>query len=55
MEKDPGETTNLYDRHPDVVEHLLKLLESAVARGRSTDGRDQKNDLEEIVLWKSGK
>jgi arylsulfatase A-like enzyme len=55
MEKDPGETTNLYDSHPDVVEHLLKLLESDVARGRSTDGRDQQNDLEEIVLWKSGK
>ncbi len=55
MEADPGETTNLYESHPEVVERLLKQLESDVARGRSTGGAAQKNDVDDIVLWKSGK
>ncbi|MGI5817869.1 MAG: sulfatase [Armatimonadota bacterium] len=29
LENDPGETTNLYDRHPDVVERLTALAEEA--------------------------
>jgi arylsulfatase A len=29
LEKDPGETTNLADRHPDVVERLKKLADKA--------------------------
>ena len=52
MESDPGETTNLYESRPEVVQSLLKQLESDVARGRSTAGDDQKNDAE-IKLWKS--
>lgn len=55
LEKDPGETTNLYTSHPEVAERLLKQLESDIARGRSTDGPDQKNDVDKIVLWKSGR
>jgi arylsulfatase A-like enzyme len=54
MEADPGETNNLYESHPEVVERLLKQLKSDIARGRSTDGANQKNDVDEIVLWKSG-
>ncbi len=54
MEADPGETTNLYASHPEVAERLLQQLMSDVARGRSTDGAKQKNDVEDIVLWKSG-
>jgi len=54
MEKDPGETTNLYELHPEVVERLLKLLETDVMAGRSTTGTDSKNDVDSIVLWKSG-
>ena len=54
MEKDPGETTNLYASHPEVLERLLKLLESDVARGRSTAGTELSNDVDNIVLWKSG-
>ncbi len=54
MEKDPGETTNLYLSHPEVAERLLKQLEFEVKRGRSTAGADQKNDVDDIVLWKSG-
>ncbi|MDF7823580.1 arylsulfatase [Pontiellaceae bacterium B12227] len=54
LEKDPGETTNLYESHPEVAERLLKQLELDVARGRSTDGAAAKNDIDNIVLWKSG-
>ena len=52
MQSDPGETTNLYDSQPEVVQQLLEQLESDVARGRSTAGQDQKNDAP-IKLWKS--
>lgn len=54
MEKDPGETTNLFQSRSDVVEQLLAQLESDVKRGRSTDGPDAANDIEDIRLWKSG-
>lgn len=54
MEADPGETKNLYATHPEIAERLLKQLESDVTRGRSTDGPDLNNDVEDIVLWKSG-
>ncbi len=53
MEKDPGETTNLYSSYPEIADELLKQLESDVRRGRSTAGPDLKNDFEEIVLWKN--
>jgi len=45
LEADPGETTNLHDRHPDVVERLTALLERYVREGRSTPGPPQKNDV----------
>jgi len=52
---DPGETHNLYASHPEVAQRLLAQLESDVLQGRSTDGPDAKNDVNNIVLWKSGK
>ncbi|MFC1766436.1 arylsulfatase [Planctomycetota bacterium] len=55
MEKNPGETTNLYVSHPEVVQRLLTQLEADVQRGRSTKGPDLKNDAQEIELWKSGR
>ncbi|WP_419195103.1 sulfatase family protein [Novipirellula herctigrandis] len=55
MQSDPGETTNLYDSHPEVVEKLVSQLTSDIERGRSTDGPPAKNDVEEIVLWKNAK
>lgn len=55
MEKDPGETTNLFASHPEVADRLLSQLEADVARGRSTDGPPSKNDVTNIKLWKSGK
>lgn len=54
LDEDPGETNNLYSSHPEVADQLLKQLESDVARGRSTEGRPANNDVEDIVLWKSG-
>lgn len=55
LQTDPGETTNLYQQHPEVAQRLLSQLKSDVQRGRSTNGPDAKNDLAEIILFKSGK
>jgi len=55
MDEDPGETTNLYESHPDIAARLLAQLESDVKRGRSTSGPDQSNDTQTIQLWKSVK
>ena len=55
MEADPGERKNLYKSHPEVAERLLASLKTAVESGRSTDGAPQKNDVDEIVLWKNRK
>ena len=35
LDTDPGETTNLYFKHPEVTTKLKKLLESGKASGRS--------------------
>ena len=35
LEKDPGETTNLYFEHPEIVRELKTLLEESRAAGRS--------------------
>ncbi len=43
MKSDPGETTNLVDRHPDIVEELTDLAADHVRRGRSTPGPRQPN------------
>ncbi|MGJ8641993.1 MAG: sulfatase family protein [Luteolibacter sp.] len=53
MEKDPGETTNLYETNPEVAERLLAQLETDVVNGRSTDGAESKNDTDRITLWKN--
>ena len=53
MKLDPSETNNLYASEPEIVNKLLSLLEADVRRGRSTDGTESKNDITEIVLWKS--
>ncbi|MGE3779214.1 MAG: arylsulfatase [Pirellulaceae bacterium] len=45
VEQDIGETTNLQDRHPDVVARLTQLLEKYVADGRSTPGAKQANTV----------
>jgi len=55
LEKDPGETNNLYNEHPEIANQLIKQLESDVQRGRSRSGSDVKNDIDKIVLWKNNK
>lgn len=54
LEDDAAETTNLYEKHPEIVKELLAQLESDINNGRATKGEPSKNDIEEIVLWKSG-
>tara|TARA_R110002126_G_scaffold22865_5_gene81082 strand:- start:285 stop:1772 length:1488 start_codon:yes stop_codon:yes gene_type:complete len=45
MKKDPGETTNLYEKHPKLVKKLTAELVRIVENGRSTSGAPQKNDV----------
>lgn len=54
MEKDPSEKVNLYNTNPKMAKTLLKQLEMEIKTGRSTKGKALKNDVENIVLWKSG-
>jgi len=42
---DPAETHNVASAHPDVVERLTRLLEKAIADGRTAPGKPQKNDV----------
>ena len=39
---DPKETTNLADRHPEIVQRLGTLMRSTIERGRSTPGAAQR-------------
>ncbi len=36
LETDPGETTNLFIKHPEIVAELKAVLEKSIAEGRST-------------------
>lgn len=51
MEADPTEQKNVEADHPEVVKRLTSLLESYVARGRSTPGEPQKNEVP-VDIWK---
>ncbi|MCB1079843.1 MAG: arylsulfatase, partial [Verrucomicrobiae bacterium] len=42
---DPGETKNLSAEHPDRVASMKAMMEQLIARGRSTPGSDQANDV----------
>lgn len=53
MAADPGESTNLYESHPEVAARLLDQLELEIKQGRSTAGPDRTNDVENIKLWKN--
>ena len=50
MKADPGETTNVYAEHPEVVKELTTLLKQYIINGRSTPGIPQKNEAMEE--WK---
>ncbi len=51
LAKDPGEKTNVQAENPEIVKRLTELLKKQVAKGRSTPGAKQKNDVE-IRLYK---
>ena len=51
MKDDPGERSNLHADNPDKVRKLLDLLKEQVAKGRSTPGRTQENDVS-VDIWK---
>jgi len=53
LDEDPGELRNLFTAKPETVKKLLSLLKSDIDRGRSTKGATAKNDVAQIVLWKS--
>ena len=53
MANDPAEQSNLYLAKPEIAEQLLADLTADVNRGRSTKGPRSKNDVSNIVLWKS--
>ncbi|WP_339884895.1 arylsulfatase [Polaribacter vadi] len=41
LDTDPGETTNLYFDHPEIVKKLKKKITSIIQNGRSTEGKSQ--------------
>ena len=44
LKDDPGETKNLEDEHPKIVDELVNDLAGALHNGRTTPGKKQKND-----------
>ena len=53
MESDVGEQNNLYNENPELVAELLTKFTNDVEKGRSTQGPKSRNDVDDIVLWKS--
>lgn len=54
LNADIGETNNVANQHPDIVNRLTALLQSYADRGRSTPGPDQPN-TGDVDIWKAGK
>ena len=55
LEADPGEQENLYGSSPEVAARMLEQLTTYVNSGASVEGKDSKNDIAKIKLWKSRK
>jgi arylsulfatase A-like enzyme len=51
MATDRKEQNNLVEKKPEIAADLTKLLETAIANGRTTPGPEQKNDVK-VVIWK---
>lgn len=51
LEHDLAETTNVVDKHPEIVSRLTQRIETYIANGRSNPGPPQANDTE-IILFK---
>ncbi|HPM81453.1 MAG TPA: arylsulfatase [Candidatus Anammoximicrobium sp.] len=54
LETDVGETANVQDQHPEIVQRLTALLEKYVAEGRSTPGAKQANTTPVEIRKASG-
>jgi arylsulfatase A-like enzyme len=52
MSADPSEENNLYLHKPVLASELLEQLTRGVKGGRSTDGTESENDIDDIVIWK---
>jgi arylsulfatase A len=52
---DPGETTNLAEKHPDRVAAMTTMLKRDIDRGRTTPGPDQANDVPITMIKPSGR
>lgn len=50
LEKDPGETQNLYLTYPEIAGNMQALVTKYIKEGRSTPGATQKNDG--VYPWK---
>ena len=50
LNSDRAEKNNLFSKHPDKVESLLKKLNDEVVKGRSTPGNSAKNDRQVTFL-----
>jgi arylsulfatase A len=50
LSSDPGETTNLVEKHPERVAKMKAAMEQAIVRGRTTPGPDQKNDAKITLI-----
>jgi len=44
LKNDPGETTNLEESHPKVIDELVNDLAKALRDGRTTPGTKQTNE-----------
>ncbi len=51
MENDAVEKNNLHRENPAIVQEMLALLKELVAKGRSTPGEKQENDVP-VDIWK---
>jgi arylsulfatase A-like enzyme len=45
LETDISEKHNLANAHPEIVQRMTRSLEALIARGRTTEGPDQNNDV----------
>jgi arylsulfatase A-like enzyme len=50
LDRDPGETTNLAEKYPEKAASMKLLLAGLIARGRSTPGPEQANDIGIVMV-----
>jgi len=53
LDRDIGETTSIASEHPAIVERLAGILDDSIARGRSTPGPDQPNDVDRVQVHRN--